>query len=229
MNRRFFLHTSTAAAGSLLLPQWRLAAADLASREPLLDSWRWRQRGQEADYAHFWSTLISAVARPLTGSTGAWSVGEASLPLFVDQPVTLVWSADPDAPLPAAEIRARNAPDEPSIALTLNRHPTEPTQARTVFWPVHPGWHTLRTLPSGPTLDLHVQPSQALPGVQAQKQRDAALRTRANSTTPPPATTSPESAEWSRPLIRLTAFLGFVISVACLWPQRGTVPLRRVD
>jgi TldD protein len=38
MNRRLFLHSSTAAAGSLLLPQWRLAAADLASREPLAAS-----------------------------------------------------------------------------------------------------------------------------------------------------------------------------------------------
>ncbi len=38
MNRRLFLHSSTAAAGSLLLPQWRLAAADLASCEPLAAS-----------------------------------------------------------------------------------------------------------------------------------------------------------------------------------------------
>lgn len=38
MNRRLFLHSSTAAAGSLLLPQWRLAAADLTSREPLAAS-----------------------------------------------------------------------------------------------------------------------------------------------------------------------------------------------
>ncbi len=194
----------------------------------VLDSWRWRQHGNEGDYAHFWSTLLSAVARPVTTSTGAWSVGEASHPLFVDQPVTLVWSADPDAPLPAAEVQAHNAPDEPSTALTLNRHPTEPTQGQAVFWPIHPGWHTLRTLPSGPTLDFHVQPSQALPGVQAQKQRDAALQTRTNSTPPPPIEPSPEATSWSRPLIRLTAFLGFVISVACLWPQRGTVRLRRV-
>ena len=35
MNRRHFLHSSTAAAGSLILPHWKLAAADLAAREPL--------------------------------------------------------------------------------------------------------------------------------------------------------------------------------------------------
>lgn len=194
----------------------------------VLDSWRWRQHGREGDYAHFWSTLLSAVARPVTASTGAWSVEDASLPLFVDQPVTLVWSGNPDAPLPAAEVRAHNAPGEPSIALSLNRHPSESSQGQAVFWPVHPGWHTLRTLPTGPTLDFHVQPSHALPGVQARKQRDAAQRTRGDSTPPPPVTTSPKPASWSRPLIRLTGFLGFVFSVACLWPQRGPLPSRRV-
>lgn len=35
MNRRHFLHSSTAAAGSLILPHWKLAAADLAAREPM--------------------------------------------------------------------------------------------------------------------------------------------------------------------------------------------------
>jgi TldD protein len=35
MNRRHFLQSTTVATGSLLLPQWTLAAADLAAREPL--------------------------------------------------------------------------------------------------------------------------------------------------------------------------------------------------
>lgn len=35
MNRRHFLQSSTVAAGSLLLPQWTVAAADLAAREPM--------------------------------------------------------------------------------------------------------------------------------------------------------------------------------------------------
>ena len=35
MNRRHFLQSSTAAAGSLLLPQWTSAAADLAACEPM--------------------------------------------------------------------------------------------------------------------------------------------------------------------------------------------------
>lgn len=38
MNRRQFLHASTAATGSLLLPQWKVAAAELATREPLASS-----------------------------------------------------------------------------------------------------------------------------------------------------------------------------------------------
>lgn len=35
MNRRHFLQSSTVATGSLLLPQWTLAAAELAAREPM--------------------------------------------------------------------------------------------------------------------------------------------------------------------------------------------------
>lgn len=35
MNRRHFIQSSTVAAGSLLLPQWTVAAADLAAREPM--------------------------------------------------------------------------------------------------------------------------------------------------------------------------------------------------
>ena len=38
MNRRHFLHSSTAAAGSLLLPQWTAAAADLAPYRGFLDA-----------------------------------------------------------------------------------------------------------------------------------------------------------------------------------------------
>ena len=187
----------------------------------VLDSWRWRQHGHEDDYAHFWSTLLSTLARPLTASAGVWSVGDASLPVFVDQPLSLVWSGALDTPPPTAEVRARRAPDEPAIPLSLSRHPVEPSQGRAVFWPVHPGWHTIRALPAGPTFDFYVQPSHALPGVRARQQRDVAQRTSGETAPPRALDPAPNSTSGFRGWIRRMGFLAFVFSAACLWIQRG--------
>ncbi len=192
----------------------------------VLDSWRWRQHGQGHDYAHFWSTLLSALARPRTASSGAWSVVEASLPVFVDQPLSLVWSGAPDRPPPTAEMRARRATDESAIPLSLNRPPLEPSHGRAVFWPAHPGWQTVRALPAGPTFNFYVQPAQALVGVRAQQESDVARRTAGEDATPWAVDPSPNPASWSRPMSRLTAFLIFVFSAACLWNSETGSRLR---
>ena len=192
----------------------------------VLDSWRWRQRGQGDDYAHFWSTLLSAMARPMTASSGAWSVAEASLPVFVDQPMSLVWSDGSDTPPPTAEVRAHGAPEDLAIPLSLDRLPSEPSRGRAVFWPVHPGWHTVRALPAGPTFDFYVQPSRALPGVRAQQESDATRSTSGEAATPRAVDPTPGPGSWSRPLTRLTAFLVFVFAAACLWTSVGRPRLR---
>ena len=187
----------------------------------VLDSWRWRQQGQDDEYARFWSTLLSALARPATASTGAWSLRTGSLPVFVDQPLSLVWSGAPESPPPSAEVRARGAKDEPAVALNLNPDPAEPSQARVAFWPMHPGWHTVRALPSGPTFDFYVQPSHALPGVRAQRQRDATQRTLGLTANNPAVQPTIEPASGHRPWTRWMSFLAFIFSVACLWTQRA--------
>jgi hypothetical protein len=187
----------------------------------VLDSWRWRQQGQDDEYARFWSTLLSALARPATMSTGAWSLRTGSLPVFVDQPLCLVWSGAPESPPPSAEVRARSATDEPAVALKLNRDPVEPSQARVVFWPMHPGWHTVRALPAGPTFDFYVQPSHALPGVRTQQQHDATQRTLGITANNPAVQPTIESASGHQPWTRWMSFLAFIFSVACLWTQRA--------
>lgn len=187
----------------------------------VLDSWRWRQQGQEGEYARFWSTLLSALARPAMASTGAWTLSPGSLPVFVDQPLSLVWSGSAETPPPSAEVRALGATDEPAVALNLNRDPVEPSQGRVVFWPMHPGWHTIRALPAGPTFDFYVQPSHALPGVRAQQQRDATQRTLGIAANAPAVEPTIESAAGARPWTRWMSFLAFIFSVACLWTQRA--------
>jgi hypothetical protein len=194
----------------------------------VLDSWRWRQHGREDDYARFWASLLSAVARPMPATSGAWSMAAASLPVFVDQPITLLWSAAPDSPLPNAEVRARTAPNEPATPLNLNRSPSQPSRGRAAFWPVHPGWHTIRALPAGPTFDFYVQPSRALPGVRALREHDAAQRASGAAAEPRTIDPSPDPVTGSRPFARLTAFLFFVIGAAWLWrctASRGPRPI----
>jgi hypothetical protein len=181
------------------------------------DSWRWRQHGQGEDYARFWSTVLSAVARPINHSASAWSIEEPSLPLFVDHPVVLTGSGAPDIPSPAAEVRAFDAPAAPAVLLGLGRHASEPTLSRAVFWPVHSGWHTVKALPSGPSLAFYVHPSQALPGVRAQRERDAGERSPGLAASPDPQTSVAKAPAWLRPMIRLLAFLSFLLGAGRLW------------
>lgn len=191
----------------------------------VLDSWRWRQHGHGNDYAHFWSTLLSAVARPAPHSSGEWSVGESSLLSFVDQPVSLVWLGDPDAPLPRAEVRSLEVPEETAIPLSLGREPQEPSRARSVFWPVHSGWHSVRTLPEGPTFEFDVQPSTALPAVQARRRQDADRRISETRVTEEPRDSWQARSSGLRGGLRVSAFVLFVISAAGLWsaPRRPRV------
>ncbi|MGE4182964.1 MAG: hypothetical protein AB7J34_24350, partial [Limisphaerales bacterium] len=202
----------------------------------VLDTWRWRQHGHPDDHARFWSALLSSIARTKTTTTttsqGSWSLSEASQPFFVDHPVTVFWSGAQEIPPPPAEVRAGGARGEPAIPLRLSPLLAEPSLGQAAYWPIHPGWHKIRAIPDGPTLDFYVHPSQALPGVRAQLADDAARRVPAlppaSASAPMPGRedrssfSAPESRRW----IRLTAFLAFVSSAAGLW-SRGAGTLVR--
>jgi hypothetical protein len=191
------------------------------ARSLILDSWRWRQHGEGNDYARFWAGLLGQVARPGSEAKEGWWVVQPSLPLFVDQPVTLIWSGATNVPLPMAEVRALEVSGEPSVPLNLSRVGQDPTGAQAVFWPMHAGWHSVRALLAGPVLDFYVQPANALPGVQAQRQEDAEARPSDASVTQPYLELARQpSGRWGW-LTQVTAFLVFVVSAGGLWATRG--------
>jgi hypothetical protein len=191
------------------------------ARSLILGSWRWRQHGEGADYAHYWAGLLGRVARPGSGSTGGWSVAQPSLPNFVDQPVTLTWSGAANIPVPLAEVRAVEVPGEPVFPLYLSRAERDSAGARSVFWPVHPGWHSVRALPSGAVMDFYVQPAKALLGVQAQRQLDAEARRSDASVTQQPLESAQRPSGWGW-FIQGIAFLMFVVSAGGLWAMSAT-------
>lgn len=191
------------------------------ARSLLLDSWRWRQHGEGNDYARFWAGLLELISRPASASAGAWSLDQPSLPMFVDQPVTVIWSGATNVRLPLAEVRAREVTGEPSFPLNLSRVGRDPTGAQAVLWPMHAGWHSVRALPVGPVLDFYVQPAHALPGVQAQRQQDAERRRLdASAAERPLESARRPSGRWGW-LTQVTTFLVFVVSAGGLWATRG--------
>lgn len=192
----------------------------------VLDAWRWRQHGRGDDYARFWSTLLSAIARPVNPSAGAWSMAEATVPAFVDHPISLAWSSAPDVSLPTVEVQPRDVASAPAIPLTLNRSPSEPSHARAVFWPQHSGWHTVRALPSGPSIDIHVLPAESLPEIRAQFVSEAARRASIASVALPAVAPAFHQTAGTRPWMRFMAFLLFVSSAARLWRDDPSFRIR---
>jgi hypothetical protein len=190
------------------------------ARSLILDSWRWQQHGEGADYARYWAGLLGQVARPVAEATEGWAVVPPSSPMFVDQLVGLIWSGSADVPLPMAEVQALEVPGDPVLPLNLSRVGRDLTGGQAVFWPVHPGWHSVRALPAGPAVDFYVQPADALLGVQAQRQLDAdARRSHASVTQQPLESARRPSDRWGW-LTRVTAFLVFVVSAGALWAMR---------
>lgn len=189
------------------------------ARSLVLDSWRWRQHGMPQTYANFWSTLFSAIARPLPLPDGTWSMESPSLPVVVDEPVGLFCHVPVDASLPRAEVRglADEEARTTGIVLNLTRDPITPSRARTVYWPVHPGWHEVRLTPDSPGLSFHVQARDALPGVIAERQREMAARNpKASDTDEAQSTVSPETAHASH-FTTAVWFLLFLLSAMGIW------------
>lgn len=121
------------------------------------DSWRWLQQGQEADYARFWSSLLSSLARPVPVEL-PWRTLEADRPFFVDQPVRLAHVGTDD------RSPARPVVFSPESATPVTLASAGPREF--LFWPRSPGWHRLASESGGPSRSFYVQPPQALPGVR---------------------------------------------------------------
>ena len=75
------------------------------ARSLVADTWRWLQGGHPDDFARYWSTVLSAVARPATTARGQWNLEDDSGAIFAGEPVRISWRSEADAALPGAEVR----------------------------------------------------------------------------------------------------------------------------
>ena len=143
---------------------------------------RWTRENDPAAFAAYWSALFSPLARKTTADAGRWTLagGDAG-PLFVDQPVELVWSgkATPE-PAPGV-VRAEADADGGGVTLPLAADPGEPGRWRATFWPRRSGWQRV-TMPAGPSgsgamaLDFFVHPAGDWSVLDAARRRAATAR-----------------------------------------------------
>lgn len=146
------------------------------ARTLVIDTWRWLQGGHPDVFAAYWSSVLSALARPRVMSDGRWSVEDGTGPIFVDDLVRLSWSGGPAPELPKAEIRRVGEVSAVPVSLMLARATNEPGRAEAHYRPAQPGWHEVRVAPAGAGLTFYVQPAGALPGVRAELRRGATAR-----------------------------------------------------
>lgn len=161
------------------------------ARSLALDTWRWQQAGHPETYARFWSALLSALAAP---AAGQWQPPPAHAPRFAGAPLPLAWVG----PAASAPRSVRIVPHGGGpIELPLAPDPTDADRLTALFYPPQPGWYELRDS-AGAGFAFHVEPADALPGLQAQARRDAtATLVNANTSTRPtaaPSSASPTTA-----------------------------------
>lgn len=162
-------------------PQERTLAAAVqrgrgwVARSLVTDTWRWLQHGKPESFAAFWSHLLSAVARN-SPSVGHWTLEPGSKPIFASQPVRLVLLAPATTPVTAAEVRVVSELNAAPVRLSLTRDPNDRERSLALYWPGRDGWHEVRALPEGPRFAFHVQPTNALSELQAERRRDPTAR-----------------------------------------------------
>ena len=163
-----------------------LAAAQARGRGQLAltlvrETGRWTRENDPAAFAAYWSALFTPLARKASAAdAGRWTLagGDAG-PVFVDQPVTLVWSGKTmPAPGPGT-VRAEADAGGDGATLPLAADPGEPGRWRTMFWPRRSGWQRV-TMPSatgaGTALDFFVCPAGDWPVLDAARRRMATAR-----------------------------------------------------
>jgi hypothetical protein len=191
------------------------------ARTLVMDTWRWLQGGHPELYASYWSTLLSAVARP-AAPAGGWSFESGSRPVFPAEPIRLAWIGARDSPLPAADVKPPGESTGAPVPLTLARDLRDPARAEAVYYPALPGWHEVATRPNGPTLAFYVHSSTEL-------RRDATALlagTGAGGTITPP---NSESAGFPPLLVSAAWFALFVASASALWWEQRRAGARMAE
>jgi hypothetical protein len=176
------------------------------------DTWQWRLQDRSAEFAQYWSFLITRVAKPQTRDR--WSVGGA--PLVVHQPVELEYRTTEDAPRPGEVFAAQ--PDE-HVTVPLAQDENEPQKWRTTYWPREAGWHRVIAPGSGAQLDFFVHASNEWQSARAEQRRAATEKFTVLAAEPLDATSAPTqpSPQTSNAWI---CFAIFLLSSGYLWLER---------
>ncbi|WP_417233026.1 hypothetical protein [Brevundimonas sp.] len=183
-------------AGGATLSAWRAMDRGRVAVFTGIDSFGLTLTGKTDLYGDWWSTMLSAVARPVAGVTPAFAG-----PAWVGDRVAL-------------------------CGLTRDARVERPdgtlATVRTVaggcagYWPVASGWHLLRKTAPGADEQVwpfYVQPADALAGVRAARDRDATLML--GTALPRPAETTHEAPEI--PGSPWPWFIAWLITSAGLW------------
>lgn len=177
---------------------------------------RWTRENDPGAFAAYWSALFSSLARKTTAAeAGRWMLvdGEAG-PVFVDQPVELVWSGK-GTPGPGVV-------DGAALALAADRE--EPGRWRGTFWPRRSGWQRV-AMPSaegGRPFDFFVAPAGSWPALDAARRQAATARFAEEAdTVVPQAAVSAGRENAAVPVVWWWAL--FLAGAGYLWVERRRV------
>ena len=170
---------------------------------------RWTRANEPGAFAAYWSSLFARTARPLE-SPGRWTLaGGDDGPVFVDEPLELLWNGPPPGTVEVTDESGARP-----VTLPPESDPDESGRWRTRFWPRRAGWHRVEA--KGGTLDFYVSPAGSWPELRAERRRTATERFAARSVAAParPGPTEPAlvPAGWW--------FGAFLAGAGFLWVER---------
>ena len=183
---------------------------------------RWTRGNDPAAFAAYWSELFSTLARKTSATdAGRWTLaGGDGGPVFVDQPLDLVWSRPAGKEAMAGVVTAETGSDG-GVALTLARDPADPGRWRGTFWPRREGWHRVaRPGADGgrAALDFFVAPVGSWPALDAARRRAATAWFAEGSEAATTTDTVRETQSVPMPLAGWFAL--FLLGAGYLWVER---------
>lgn len=173
---------------------------------------RWQRANEPGAFAGYWSFLFAQTARRQETS-GRWTLaGGDDGPMFVDQPLELVWNGPP----PAA-IHVTDESDAAPVTLAPESDPNEPNRWRATFWPRRAGWQRVES--GSARLDFYVHPAGSWPALAAERKREGTARFAAQTSAGPVAPTASHPSE-PTPVAAGWWFGAFLLGAGFLWIER---------
>ena len=153
-------------AGGTTLSAWRAIGGGRVAVFTGIDSFGLTLTGRRDLYGDWWSSMVSAIARPVSGGAPAFTG-----PAWAGERIAL------------CNLTGGDRVEQPDGAI-IKILPDPGARRCAAFWPTSPGWYVLHS--AGPNggerlWPFFVQPATALPGVRAVRDRDATLMLRATA------------------------------------------------